>query len=98
MFRDQKINTHTHTHTHTHMDRHTQYTRNSTRSYLGEVAHQVTAFVVVLGEDVEEEGLHIIVQSLVVQEKLGQQAEVLAEEFADISIHLNGTRGSDRQQ
>lgn len=49
----------------------------------------MTALLVVLREDVEEERLHIVIQGLVIQEELGQQAEVLAEEFADISINLN---------
>lgn len=49
----------------------------------------MTAFLIVLCQNVEEERLHIIIQGLVIQEKLGQQAEVLAEEFADISINLN---------
>ena len=41
-------------------------------SYLGEVSHEVAAFAVVLREHVEEEGFHIVVQRLVVQEELGQ--------------------------
>lgn len=49
----------------------------------------MTAFLIILCENVEEERLHIIIQGLVIQEKLGQQAEVLAEKFADISINLN---------
>ena len=43
----------------------------------GEVAHDAVPLQVALGEDVEEEGVHIVVQSFVVQEKLGQQAQVL---------------------
>lgn len=58
-------------------------------SYLGEVAHKMTALLVVPGQYVEEEWLHIVIQGLVIQEEFGQQAEVLAEEFADISIDLN---------
>lgn len=49
----------------------------------------MTAFLIILCENVEEERLHIIIQGLVIQEKLCQQAEVLAEKFADISINLN---------
>lgn len=49
----------------------------------------MTAFLIILCKNVEEERLHIIIQGLVIQEKLGQQAEVLAEELADISINLN---------
>lgn len=40
--------------------------------YLGEITNEVAAFAVVLGQDVEKEGLHIIVEGLVVQEKFGQ--------------------------
>lgn len=49
----------------------------------------MTAFLIVLCEDVEQERLHIIIEGLVIQKKLGQQTEVLAEQFADISINLN---------
>lgn len=34
--------------------------------------------VVRLGHDIEQEGLHVVIQRLVVQKKLGQQAQVLA--------------------
>lgn len=44
---------------------------------LGEVAHDVEALAVILGHDVEEEGVCVIVQRLVVQEALGQQTQVL---------------------
>ena len=55
-------------------------------SYLGEVADQVAAGVVCLGHDVEEEGLHVVVQRLVVQEQLGQETEVLA---VDLGNHTS---------
>ena len=45
---------------------------------LGEIADHVRARVVYLADDVEEEGLHIVVQRLVVEEQLREQAEVLA--------------------
>ena len=54
--------------------------------YLGEVADQVAAGVVCLGHDVEEEGLHVVVQRLVVQEQLGQETEVLA---VDLGNHTS---------
>ena len=41
-------------------------------AYLGEVAHYVEAFGVVLGHDIEEEGICVVVQGLVIQEALGQ--------------------------
>lgn len=40
-------------------------------SYLGEIAHKMTAFLIILCKYVEEERLHIIIQGLVIQEKLG---------------------------
>ena len=43
---------------------------------------------VVLGQDVEEEGLHVIVERLVVQEELGQEAQVLAVDLARHAVHL----------
>ena len=45
---------------------------------LAEVADEVAPFCVCNGHDVEEEGLHVEVERLVVQEELGQQAQVLA--------------------
>lgn len=56
--------------------------------YLGEVANKVATFAVVLGQDVEKEGLHIIVEGLVVQEELGQQTQVLTVDCAHIPINL----------
>lgn len=46
-------------------------------THLGEVAHDVEAFAVVLRHDVEEEGVCVIVQRLVVKETLGQKTQVL---------------------
>ena len=43
---------------------------------------------VMLAENVEQEGLHVIVQGFVIQEQLGQQAKVLAVEFGLGTIHL----------
>ena len=55
---------------------------------LGEVAHEVAALAVVLGQHVEEEGLNVVVEGLVVQEQLGQEAEVLAVDLAGHAVHL----------
>lgn len=44
---------------------------------LGEVAHDVEALAVILRHHVEEEGVCVIVQRLVVQEALGQKTQVL---------------------
>lgn len=56
--------------------------------YLGEVADKVAAFAVVLGEDVEKEGLHIVVEGLVVQEQFSKQTQVLTVDCAHIPINL----------
>ncbi len=39
-------------------------------------------------EDVKNEGLHVKVERLVVQEQLGQQAQVLAVELVAQPVHL----------
>lgn len=54
----------------------------------GEVSYQVAALLVILGEDVEQKGLHIVVEGFVVQEQLGQQTEVLAVDLVGVAIHL----------
>ena len=56
--------------------------------HLGEVAHNVGPILVVECEDVEEEGLHIIVECFVVKEQLGQQTQVLTVQLTGIAIHL----------
>lgn len=56
--------------------------------YLREVTNKVATFAVVLGEDVEKEGLHIIVEGLVVEEQLGQQTQVLTVDCAHVPINL----------
>lgn len=48
----------------------------------------MTTLCIILCEHVEEEGFYIIIQGLVVEEELGQKAEVLAVDRADLSIHL----------
>ena len=37
----------------------------------------MATFAVILGENIEEERLHIVIQGLVVQEQLGQETKVL---------------------
>lgn len=56
--------------------------------YLREVTDEVAAFAIVLSEDVEKEGLHIIIQGLVVQEQLGQQTQVLTVDCAHVPVNL----------
>ena len=48
----------------------------------------MATFAVILSEDIEEKGLHVIVQGLVVQKEFGQQAEILAVDLTHDSIHL----------
>ena len=45
--------------------------------YLREVADDVEAVGIVLSHDVEEEGVRVVVEGLVVQEQFSQQTEVL---------------------
>lgn len=56
--------------------------------YLGEIANKVAAFAVVLRQDIEKEGLHVVVEGLVVEEQLGQQTQVLTVDCAHIPINL----------
>ena len=44
--------------------------------------------LVILAQHIEEEEVHIIVQCLVVQEQLGQVAQVLAVQLLLLAIHL----------
>lgn len=46
-------------------------------AHLGEVAHDVEALAVILRHDIEEEGVCVIIQRLVVEETLGQETQVL---------------------
>lgn len=48
----------------------------------------MATFAVILCEDVEKEGLYIVVKGLVVQEQLGQQTQVLTVDCAHVSINL----------
>ena len=43
---------------------------------------------VALGHNVEEERLNVVIQGLVVQEQLGQQAQVLAVDFLLLAVDL----------
>mmetsp|Transcript_23262 Transcript_23262/g.78156 ORF Transcript_23262/g.78156 Transcript_23262/m.78156 type:complete len:417 (-) Transcript_23262:9-1259(-) len=55
---------------------------------LGEVAHHVGPGLVAVADDVEEKGLDVVVERLVVQEELGQQAQVLAVDALHARVHL----------
>merc|ERR1719220_830950 len=56
--------------------------------FFGEISHYVGPVFVDLTQDVEDEGLHIEIQSLVIQEQFGQQAEVLTVELAFLPVNL----------
>ena len=51
-------------------------------------------FSVTLTQDVEEEGVHIIVQGFVVQEQFAEQAQALAVHLVLLAIHLTYTLSS----
>lgn len=57
----------------------------------------MATFAVVLGEDVKKEGLHVIVESLVVQEEFGQQTQVLTVDCAHVPVNLGWNQSSQRQ-
>ena len=59
-----------------------------TASYLGEVAYKMAAHTVVLRENIEKEWLHIVVQRFVIQEQLGQQAQILTIDLVNVPVHL----------
>jgi hypothetical protein len=67
-----------------------QPVRSSSRALQQELlANQRIAPVLVdFAEDVEQEGVHVKVQGLVVQEQLAEEAQVLAEYFVNRTINL----------
>ena len=60
---------------------------------LGEVAHDVVAAVVHLAHHVEEEWVRVVVERLVVQEQLGQQAQVLGVVLVLASVNFKEGNG-----
>lgn len=55
---------------------------------LAEVPHHVRAALVALAEDVEEEEVDVVVERLVVEEELGEEAEVLAKDLFAVAVNL----------
>jgi len=53
-----------------------------------EVADHVETATVALGHDVEQEGLHVVIQSFVIQKELRHQAQILAIYLVPLSVHL----------
>jgi hypothetical protein len=62
--------------------------RQIKRAYLAEVADGVASLRVPYSHDVKEEGFHIIVERFVVQEELGQKAEILTILFVALAIYF----------
>ena len=48
----------------------------------------MTTLTVILGEDIEQERLHVIVERLVVEKQLDEQAEVLTVDLVCVAVHL----------
>lgn len=57
-------------------------------THLAEVSHSVTSVAVGQCHHVEQERFHIVVQRFVIEEKFGQQTQVLAVLFVPFAIHL----------
>ena len=57
-----------------------------------EVSNNVTTIAVSSGHHVEEEGFYVIVQSLVVQERLGDQTKVLTVLLVLLTTHLKDNK------
>jgi hypothetical protein len=64
------------------------------RLLLREVADDVGATLVDLREDVEQEGLDVVVQRLVVQKQLGEEAQVLAVYGVVLAVHFKDGEGA----
>ncbi len=56
----------------------------------------MVAVLPALAHDVEEEGVHVVVQRLVVQEELGEQAQILAVHLRAQGIEL-GVKSAGRR-
>lgn len=55
---------------------------------LAEVAHDMVTVFIDLREDVEEEGFHVVVQSLVIDEELRQKTQALTVDGLSAAVHL----------
>ena len=61
---------------------------------LGEVAHNMSTFLIDLGHDVKVERIDVVVQSLVIEEELGQEAKILAVDTVVLAVNLKDTERS----
>ena len=59
-----------------------------TRLFFGEIANEVAALLVTLGQNIEEKRFHVVVEGFVVQEQLSQETQVLTVDLADVPVHL----------
>ena len=46
-----------------------------------------------LTQDIEEEGIHVVIERLVIQEELGHQAQALAIDFVLLAVNLKNRDG-----
>ena len=53
-----------------------------------EIPHQMISHGIVLAEDVEVEGVDVVVQGLVIEEELGNETQVLAIGLLVLCVHL----------
>ncbi|RNA15065.1 hypothetical protein BpHYR1_017375 [Brachionus plicatilis] len=56
--------------------------------YCGTYHLERAIFFIVPGEYVEQKWLYLVVECFVVDEKLGQQTQILAVDFVDFSVHF----------
>lgn len=61
---------------------------SSTYLLLREIADDMCPLVVDLAKHEEHEGVYVVVKRLVIQEQLGEQAQVLAVHFVRLAVHL----------
>ncbi|RNA44147.1 hypothetical protein BpHYR1_043597 [Brachionus plicatilis] len=56
--------------------------------FFAKVADQVTAVLVVLGKDVEQKWLDVVVKRFVVEKQLGQETQILSVDFVRVAVHF----------
>ena len=59
-----------------------------TDSYLREISYKMAAIFIVFGQNVEQKRLHVVVESFVVEEELGEEAEILTVDLVRITIYF----------
>lgn len=56
--------------------------------FLREISDEMASFAVVFRQDIEQEGLNVVVQGLVVEEQFGEEAQVLTVYLVGVSVDL----------